>query len=181
MAIGNIQNFRQESWLSRLVDRKGDEYFKSGRLNSDEVSRNAERIIDDIVKSRIDYDKYGQYMVLPVILDTMISYCSNKLAILTAIQYSLGYVHNEYLNGKISHGSYMTFPVINNNEYFPGCIDSTTASNISQAIGITAQDIEIYGNIKKSLESVNITKNPYELYTLTNKLGPYARFASKRY
>lgn len=176
MAVPN--NFRPESWISRTIDRKGADYFTSGRLSSEEVSKNAERIVDDIIKSRIDYNKFGQYLIMPIILDTLINFCSNKLSLSTAIQFSLGYTRNDYINNYMVHfhgvsrnSEYQSFGP--NNSRTPGGMDDITANNISRALEIINEDVIIYTMIKSALEQVYITRNPYELFSLTNNLNSY--------
>ena len=177
-----FQSNKQDNWFSRTLERKGSDYITSGRLTQDEVSRNAERIIDDIIRGHIDYTKYGNCMIEPVILDTLINYCTNKLAIESAIQYALGYTYNAYNNHQIVcvqdtlPQQYAMYDQMN----MP-YVDDATINNIAQAISMNNRDIAIHSTLLQALRSVSITKNPFELYALTSKLNYYTKNAYKRF
>ena len=49
--MGN-NNRRDNTWIATLIDRKGEAYIDS-ELTSDEVSKNADRIIMDIMLSNL--------------------------------------------------------------------------------------------------------------------------------
>ena len=182
--MGAPNNFKPESWISRTLDRKGADYFTSGRLTSNEVSRNAERIVEDIIKSRIDYNKYGQYLIMPIVLDTLINYCSNKLSLASAIQFSLGYTRNDYVNNYITHYYGISrepqFQKFGGSSREPAGIDDITANDISRALEIITEDVIIYNMIKQALQSVYVSRNPYELFSLTNNLNSYL-YTKNRY
>lgn len=175
------QNNKLSNWFSRIIERKGADCIKSGRLTTDEVSRNAEKIIDDILRCRIDYEKYGSYIIAPVVLEPLIGYCTNKLAIDEAILFSLGYTHNDYVNGCIFHGT----GTFSRNQYFDNgrrvaaILDDNLANNIAQALAIKSKEVEIYTIILQALQSIRVTKNPYELYALTSRLNMYTRSMPK--
>ena len=178
------QNYKPDNWFSRLLERKGEDYITSGKLTIDEVNKNAERIIDDIIKGKIDYNKYGNCMITPVVLDTLINYCTNQLAIKSAIQFALGYTHNDYVNNTIMHSvspipQYQFYST--DDRRIPAAIDDNLASNIAEAMNIINQDIIIYSMLLQTLKSVDVTKNPYELFSLTNRLNPYTKIINKRY
>lgn len=177
------QNYRVESWLSRLIERRGEEYITSGRLTIDEVSKNAEKIVDDMIKGRIDYNKYGQIILNPVILDTILNYCISEINHKNALHYSLAYTYNDYLGNRIMHvpSNYACTlqafggDQINGPSFMPASMTEVMATNISQAIGILAREISILNIVKNALETVSATNNPYALYTLANKLLPYTK------
>lgn len=182
------QQYRMDSWFSRLIERKGEEYVTSGRLTTDEVGRNAERIIDDMIKGRIDYNKYGQLILTPVIIDTLVNYCTSELNHKMAMHYALAYTYNDYIANRIVHvpptymytlQSYGGGNYANGPEFVPASMPETMASNISQAIGILAREIEILGIVKNTLNIVSATNNPYALYTLPNKLAAYTKPVKK--
>jgi len=162
------------NWFTRLLDQRGEDYISSGKLTMDEVSRNADRIIDDLVSGRIDYSKQGNYIIQPVILDTLINYCANKLAINRAIQFSLGYVYNDYTN----IGSFTNDPERFNNLR---SIDDALSRNITQSIAIVNQDISIYELLFNKLSYVNTTKNASSLFSLQNELNNLKKAMKKRY
>ena len=175
------QNNKASNWFSRIIEKKGPDCIRSGRLTTDEVSRNAERIIDDILKCRIDYEKYGSYVIAPVVLEPLIGFCTNKLAIDEAILYSLGYTHNDYVNGYISHstGTNSMNQYFINNIRIPAVLDDNLANNIAQALAIKSREVEVYTIVLQALKSVRVTKNPYELYGLTGRLNMYTRSMPK--
>lgn len=178
------QQFRMDSWFSRICDRKGEDYILSGKITTDEVNKNAERIIDDIIRGKVDYNKYGQMVMQPVILDILINYCSSQLSHKMAILFALNYVNIDYANNKILH--YSTIAPFQLQAYvqnengtdmtvYPAAINESTALNIAQAIGEYANEISMLEMVKHALVNVSISGNIYELYTLVNKLAPYVR------
>jgi hypothetical protein len=162
------------NWFTRLIDQKGEEYINSGRLTIEEVSKNAERIIDDMIAGRIDYDKFGKYLIMPVIIETLINYCSNKLAINRALQFSLGYIYNDYIEKGNLIDDPERYAVLAN-------IDDSLIRDITQSIAIVNQDITIYSILYNRFCYVNNTKNVSNLYSLINELNSYKKQMRKRY
>ena len=167
-------NKRISNWFSRLIDQRGEEYITSGRLTIEEVSKNAERIIDDMISGRIDYDKFGKYIILPVIIETLINYCSNKLAINKALSFSLGYIYNDYVEKANLIDDPERYSILMT-------IDDSLARDITQSIAIVNQDINIYTILFNRLSYVNYTKNVSNLYSLINELNVYKKQMKKRY
>jgi len=169
----NQSERKLNNWFTRLLDQRGQDYISSGKLTYEEVSKNAERIIDDLIAGRVDYGKQGQYLINPVVIETLINYCSNKLAIDKAIQFSLGYTYNDYTShpGDMSQERAMAL----------GVIDDALSRSITQSIAITNQDIGIYEILYKKLMYVNATKNASSLFSLTNDLNNYKKQMKKRY
>ena len=165
---------RVNNWFSRLIDQRGEEYITSGRLTIEEVSKNAERIIDDMISGRIDYDKYGKYIILPVIIETLINYCSNKLAINRALSFSLGYIYNDYVEKSNLIDDPERYAILIS-------INDSLARDITQSIAIVNQDISIYTILFNRLSYVNYTKNVSNLYSLINELNVYKKQMKKRY
>jgi hypothetical protein len=169
-----VSSKKVNNWFSRLLDQRGQDYISSGKLTIDEVSKNAERIIDDMIAGRIDYDKYGQYIVNPVVIQTLVNYCSNKLAINKALQFSLGYTYNDY--------STKTDLTDDPERYITlSGIDDGLARNMAQSISIVNQDIGLYSILYNKLLYVNNTKNASSLFSLTNELNNYKKQMRKRY
>lgn len=162
------------NWFTRLLDQRGQDYIDSGKLSIDEVSKNAEKILDDMIAGRVDYIKQGPILITPIIIDTLINYCANKLAINRAIQFSLGYVYNDFTNRQNFYddpdrlGSLST-------------IDDSMSRNITQAIAIVSQDIGVYDILYRKLTFVEATKNVSSLFSLTNELNAYKKQLKKRY
>lgn len=166
---------KMSNWITRLLDQRGEDYISSGKLSTDEVGRNADRIIDDMIAGRIDYTKQGQYIIEPVIIETLINYCANKLAINKAIQYSLGYVYNDYTN------RYNINPEDENRIQSLACITDNISRNITQAISIVNQDIMVYEIIYARLQYVLVTKNASSLFNLSTELNQARKQIKKRY
>lgn len=162
------------NWFTRLLDQRGQDYISSGKLSVDEVSKNAERILDDMIAGRIDYIKQGPIIINPIIIDTLINYCSNKLAINSAIQYALGYVYNDYTNRQNFYDDPQRLANLS-------VIDDSMSRNIAQAIAIVNQDIGVYDILYKKLTFVEATKNVSSLFSLTNELNNYKKNLKKRY
>ena len=161
------------NWISRLIDQRGVEYITGGKLTADEVGRNAERIIDDMVNGKIDYNVYGQYIITPVIIETLINYCYNKIAINNAIQFSLGYTYNDYANRQAIQDPQRL-------QTLSGITDSMYR-NMTQAISIVNQDLNIYNIIYAKLTYLNSTKNASVLFSIANELKNYQKQIKKRY
>lgn len=170
----NKPNRRINNWFTRIIDQKGEDYFTSGKLTIEEVSKNAERIIDDMVAGKVDYDKFGPYLILPVILDTLINYCSNKLAINRALQFSLGYIYNDYIERANLADDPERYNILIR-------IDDSLIRDITQSIAIVNQDIAVYSILFNRLSYVNATKNASSLYSLINELNSYKKQMKKRY
>ena len=162
------------NWFTRILDQRGDDYITSGKLSVDEVSKNAEKILDDMIAGRVDYIKQGPILISPIIIDTLINYCANKLAINRAIQYALGYVYNDYTSRQ---------QLMNDPERLASLsvIDDSMSRNITQAIAIVNQDIGVYDILYKKLTFVEATKNASSLFSLTNDLNAYKKQVKKRY
>ena len=160
------------NWISRLIDQRGADYI-TGKLTADEVGRNAERIIDDMINGKIDYNVYGQYIITPVIIETLINYCYNKIAINNAIQFALGYTYNDYAS-KFNIQDPQRMNVINQ-------ITDSMYRNMTQAISIVNQDLYIYNIIYNKLMILNSTKNATVLFSISNDLKNYQKQIKKRY
>lgn len=161
------------NWFTRLLDQRGQDYITSGKLTIDEVSRNAEKILDDMISGRINYDTQAQYIIQPIILETLINYCSNKLAINRAIQFALGYLYNDYVNRGLIQDPRRLEDLAQ--------INDGLSRNITQAISIVNQDIDVYTILFNKLVYTNDTKNASALFSLSNDLNNYKKQMKKRY
>ena len=175
--MGNNNNkFRDNTWIAILVERKGEDYIDNG-LTSYEVSRNSERILDDIIKGRIDYNNYGKHLIKPVILDTLISFCATTLAKLNAYSYALGYVKTEYDNNAIMHAGNIVTDKLQSYTIdgykTPGIMTDSLANNVSQLVSIVNQDIMIYYQVYNTLQAVSVSRNPFDFYALNNSISKY--------
>lgn len=162
------------NWFTRLLDQRGQDYIDSGKLSIDEVSKNAEKILDDMIAGRVDYIKQGPILITPIIIDTLINYCANKLAINRAIQFSLGYVYNDFTNRQNFYDDPDRLASLST-------IDDSMSRNITQAIAIVSQDIGVYDILYRKLTFVEATKNVSSLFSLTNELNAYKKQLKKRY
>ena len=81
------KSVRKNNWFTRICDQKGEDYITSGKIRVDEI--NADKILDEMINGRIDYSKQGHLVMTPIIIETLIGYCSNKLSISKALQFSL--------------------------------------------------------------------------------------------
>lgn len=162
------------NWFTRLLDQRGEDYITSGKLTIDEVSRNAEKILDDMIAGRIDYIKQGSILINPIIIDTLINYCANKLAINRAIQFALGYVYNDFTSMQNFYDDPERLASLTT-------IDDAMSRNITQAIAIVNQDLGVYDIMYRKLTFVEATKNVSSLFSLTNELNSYKKQVKKRY
>ncbi len=170
----NSSKRKVSNWFSRLLDQRGQDYISSGKLTIDEVSKNAERIIDDMIAGRIDYDTYGKYVINPVVIQTLINYCANKLAINKTLQFSLGYTYNDYMSRSDMGDDPERYMTLYN-------IDDGFARNMAQSISIVNQDIGLYSILYSKLCYADTTKNTSSLFSLTNELNNYKKQMRKRY
>lgn len=173
----NNQKVRRpkSSWISRMVENRKDDLDR-GLLTAAEVSRNADRIIDDIINKRILED-YNQYMMMPVILNTLTSYCSNKVAVLTATNYALSYTIADKDHGYIIPNSISQIQVFgNNNERQPAFIDHVMASNLNQALSINNEELAKYTKAYFMLKSLAETgqTTPYAYDKMVDAMSAYA-------
>lgn len=190
----NNNNWKMENWFSRLLARKGADYISSGKLTDGEVVRNLDRIVDDIVYGRIDYSVYGNDILDPKVFNNLLSYCRNKIAILTAQKYSLEYVIWACETGKI---------IIANTNLTPGMQSmvpqttppydfdirllqqgvSTITSNMKHTIAVALKDATVEYNkfniLTTTLEQVQETKNIYLLQWATASLKQYVRSTNR--
>lgn len=162
------------NWFTRLQEQKGDDFITSGKLTVDEVSKNAEKILEDMIDGKVDYIKQGPILITPIIIDTLINYCANKLAINSAIQYALGYVYNDYTAKQKFYDDPERMASLS-------VIDDNMCRNITQAISIVNQDIGVYDILYRKLSFVEATKNASSLFSLTNDLAAYKKQMKKRY
>jgi len=170
-----IPGRKLNNWFTRLLEQRGQDYITSGKLTIDEISKNAERILDDMIAGRIDYTRQGNDIINPIVIETLINYCSNKLAINKSIQFCLGYVYNDYTNKQqFANTDPQRYAMLNQ-------IDDALARNITQAIAIENQDIGIYQILYDRLMYVNASKNASSLFSLTTDLNNYKKAIKKRY
>lgn len=183
--MGKFNPNNIECWFSRLVQRKGEDYIKSGKLLEKEVTRNVDRIIDDIINAKIDYAKYGYAIVYPPIFDTLMSYCNAKLCVLTAENYSLMYVNAALSKGEINISPMNTMPMWDSdrkkselqNDYkiCNATITPGMKININTAIGEVVKDIQKYNIVLQYLQRVKYTSNVFELQVVPQILKQYLR------
>ena len=148
--------FKVYNWFTRLVDQRGEDYIFSGKLTADEVNRGVGRIIDDIIYGRIDYVQQGKYLLQPSVIDTLLAYCHNKLAISYARQYAIGCAYNT------------SIPI-------------GVGNNLDQAKFIVEQDIYIYGVLYNRLAQAKFTNNAIILCGVSGELNVHRRSLRVRY
>lgn len=168
-------NHKDTTWIAMLIEKRGEDYIDN-LLTSDEVSKNVDRIISDIINCRIDYDRYGIHFIKPIILDTLISHCASQIAKLKTEEYALGYVKTDYDNNAITHVGNISTDMLQSfygNNRTPGSLTDGTANNISQLLARVNQDIMIYYPIYNTLNNISITHNFYDMYALNNTLGQF--------
>lgn len=167
------KKYKVTNWFTRLLDQRGEDYISSGKLTVDEVSRNAEKILDDMISGRVNYDTQAQYIINPVVIETLINYCSNKLAINKAIQFALGYLYTDYVNRGFIEDTQRLENLAQ--------INDALSRNITHAISIVNQDVDIYTILYNKLVYANDTKNISALFSLSNDLNNYKKQMKKRY
>ena len=152
----NKPKFKVHNWFTRLVDQRGEDYILSGKLTSEDVNRGVGRIIDDIIYGRIDYIQQGKYLLQPSVIDTLISYCHNKLAISYALQYAIGCAYNTNIPIQIG-------------------------SNLDQAKFIVNQDIYIYDILYNRLRQCKLSNNAMIMHSVSSELNTHKKALRTRY
>lgn len=165
----------RSNWFSRMIEKEGPDFLDTGKITVEKISSNADRIIDDIVHGFINYDLYGSYIVHPIITNQLIQFCSNKLAELTAEQYALHHIHNEYVNNKLTVLSDLapaTPPADVDSDHI---IFGSILTNIEMLIPRIDYNVYKYYTVKQCLEVVDVTKDPYRLYDIANIFSMYEK------
>lgn len=170
---------KRTCWISNMIDNRGEDFINT--LRTEEVIRNADRIISDIINGRIDYMIYAQYMMNSIILDTITSYCENKMNMANANAFAITYT----LKG-IDTGDIM---IANSNAFYGGqCnteYDQYLVNNGKTIASIGMRDIlastlrsenidaQKYSILYSALVEAKITQNVFVLQYAANKLNGY--------
>lgn len=169
----SICNGRKLSnWFTRMIDQRGEDFITAGKVSVDEVGKNVDRIIDDIISGRVDFSKHGKYIIEPVIIDTILDYCANKVNLNTANLYTQNYFYSDYVN----RGQYMQsdpdrFGILNTND--------NMVRNIVRSMSMADRDIGIYTILYNKFMAVKNTKNAMTLISLNNELNAYRKLSKK--
>lgn len=167
----SICNGRKLSnWFTRMIDQRGEDFIAAGKVSVDEVGKNVDRIIDDIIAGRVDFSKHGKYIIEPIIIDTILDYCANKVNLNTANLYTQNYFYSDYVN----RGQYMQtdperFGILNTND--------NMVRNIVRSMSMADRDIGIYTILYNKFMIVKNTKNATTLISLNNELNAYRKLA----
>jgi len=183
---------RMESWLSRLVDRNGEDYVKN--ITDAEVLRSIDRIIEDIIGGRINYDQYGNLLLIPAIFDNLLSYCRSRASTCFTELFCLNYTNMASETGQLQ---------IANTNYFPGSqmpenisyaaqvydvnlwsqgfatISQQTKNNLNTAIREKNIEYNKYSILANILGEVQVSRNIFTLQWNTNGLKQYIRSNNK--
>lgn len=165
----NCNGRKISNWFTRMVDQRGENFIVEGKLTTDEVNKNVDRIIDDIIAGRIDYSKQGKYIIEPIIIDTIIDYCANKVNLNTADYYTQSYFYSDYVNS----AEYVS----DQDRYSRLNINDDMVRNIARSMSITNRDIGIYTILYNKFMAVKNTKNAMLLISLINELNNYRKLA----
>lgn len=167
MAVQYNQN--QENYFSRLLRQKGPTYITDGNLTEREVARSVETIINDIINGRIDYDKYGQYVLNPVVFDTVLGHCRDQKSMNLCALFSMDYVLHQVGCGNIK----LVGPLVGVAQ--PGFMTEDFYNNILYNRNKINYMYTKYSIMTEVLESVQTSHNVYELVYATSKLKLYAK------
>lgn len=167
------KSVRKNNWFTRICDQKGEDYITSGKIRVDEI--NADKILDEMINGRIDYSKQGHLVMTPIIIETLIGYCSNKLSISKALQFSLCYLYNDINNTEeIKNTDPNRFNTLIG-------INDGMRRNIAYSISIINQDIGVYETLYNKLSYAHNMRNISGLYSLTNELKVFKNMMKHRY
>lgn len=161
---------KMSNWFTRMIDQRGEDFIAAGKVSVDEVGKNVDRIIDDIIAGRVDFSKHGKYIIEPIIIDTILDYCANKVNLNTANLYTQNYFYSDYVN----RGQYMQtdperFGILNTGD--------NMVRNIVRSMSMADRDIGIYTILYNKFMIVKNTKNAMTLISLNNELNNYRKLA----
>lgn len=131
------------SYIDNMVRNFGDNWIVS--VNPENIQRSVKRIVKDMVKNTIDYEKHGKYFLDSKFIDNILIACNNELE-----EASLHY------NALVFY--YQYYPQI---------------PNIGPLINHDQIMMFIYTTIINKLEIVRMTENIGELYDLSAILFQY--------
>lgn len=167
----SICNGRKISnWFTRMIDQRGEDFIAAGKISVDEVGKNVDKIIDDIIAGRVDFSKHGKYIIEPIIIDTILDYCANKVNLNTANLYTQNYFYSDYVNRiQYMQTDPERFGILNTND--------NMIRNIVRSMSIADRDIGIYTILYNKFMIVKNTKNAMALISLNNELNAYRKLA----
>ena len=58
----------RSNWFSRTIEKEGPDFMQTGKVSTEKIDANADRIIDDLIYGNIDFAMYGQYIIDSVII-----------------------------------------------------------------------------------------------------------------
>jgi hypothetical protein len=161
---------KMTNWFTRMIDQRGEDFIAAGKVSVDEVGKNVDRIIDDIIGGRVDFSKHGKYIIEPIIIDTILDYCANKVNLNTANLYTQNYFYSDYVNrGQYVQTDPDRFGILNTND--------NMVRNIVRSMSMADRDIGIYTILYNKFMIVKNTKNAMALISLNNELNAYRKLA----
>ena len=167
----SICNGRKISnWFTRMIDQRGEDFIAAGKISVDEVGKNVDKIIDDIIAGRVDFSKHGKYIIEPIIIDTILDYCANKVNLNTANLYTQNYFYSDYVNRiQYMQTDPERFGILNTND--------NMIRNIVRSMSMADRDIGIYTILYNKFMIVKNTKNAMALISLNNEHNAYRKLA----
>lgn len=169
--LDSICNGRKMSnWFTRMIDQRGEDFITIGKISVDEVGKNVDKIIDDIIAGRVDFSKHGKYIIEPIIIDTILDYCANKVNLNTANLYTQNYFYSDYVNRiQYMQTDPERFGILNTND--------NMIRNIVRSMSMADRDIGIYTILYNKFMTVKNTKNAMVLISLNSELNAYRKLA----
>ena len=161
---------KMSNWFTRMIDQRGEDFITIGKISVDEVGKNVDKIIDDIIAGRVDLSKHGKYIIEPIIIDTILDYCANKVNLNTANLYTQNYFYSDYVNRiQYMQTDPERFGILNTND--------NMIRNIVRSMSMADRDIGIYTILYNKFMTVKNTKNAMVLISLNSELNAYRKLA----
>lgn len=161
---------KMSNWFTRMIDQRGEDFITIGKISVDEVGKNVDKIIDDIIAGRVDFSKHGKYIIEPIIIDTILDYCANKVNLNTANLYTQNYFYSDYVNRiQYMQTDPERFGILNTND--------NMIRNIVRSMSMADRDIGIYTILYNKFMTVKNTKNAMVLISLNSELNAYRKLA----
>lgn len=166
-------NRKVECWFGQLLQRKGEDYIKTGQIKESDLSTNSiQRIITDIIQGNIDYNSYGYCITYPLIFDKIESYCKIRFGIVSAEHYALVNTRARISMGEISmgYGNYDTYDHVS----------SYMVTNIDAAIRETAIETHKFNILMNVFFELRNTGNVFTLNNVPNMLKQFVNSNRER-
>lgn len=86
----------RQNYFQNMINQYGENWIVA--LRPDDIQRAGKRIVREMVRGNIDYEKFGKYYLDPKFLDNLIISCQNELEVNTLYYNALAFYRQYYPN-----------------------------------------------------------------------------------